>query len=152
MDNIENLKYDNLIDTHAHIQGGTLYEDRESVIKRAELAGVKKIIVVGTNLKDSKIAIELADEYENIYAAVGVHPHDCNDIDKKYIDKVFFLSSHKKCKAIGEIGLDYYRDYTPFEIQKEFFHYQLSLAETLDLPIIIHVRKAFDDVFSILKN
>jgi TatD DNase family protein len=132
-----------LIDSHAHLEMKEFDADREEVIKRAGCEGVDFIVTVGTNLKLSLKAVALADKYENIYATVGVHPHDVSKIDKKTLDTLKELvQTHKKIVAYGEIGLDFFRNISPHEKQLEAFGLQLELAQELDLPVIIHDREA----------
>jgi TatD DNase family protein len=145
--------YSNLIDTHAHIQGGYLYENREKIVEEAVNLGIKRVIVVGTNVADSKTAFEISREFENIFFTVGVHPSETKNISKGDISRAIDeLSKMDKCCAIGEIGLDYFRDYSPVETQRRCFEFQLGMAQDLNMPVILHVREAFEDTLSILKR
>lgn len=146
-----------LIDTHAHLDFKEFDQDRDQVIKRAFGSGIEKIINVGCNLERSKNSIELAKKYDNIYAAVGVHPHDVGKYDlENFKSKLIKLAKENKVVALGECGLDYYRiENSELGIknkQKEFFKVQLDLAKELDLPLIIHCRNAFEDLLEILKR
>jgi TatD DNase family protein len=132
-----------LIDSHAHLEMKEFDSDREEVIRRAGREGVDFIVTVGTNLKLSLQAAALADKYENIYATVGVHPHDVAKTDKNTLDALKGLvQTRKKIVAYGEIGLDYFRNLSPQEKQLEAFGQQLELAQELGLPVIIHDREA----------
>ena len=140
-----------LIDTHSHLNFKSYDEDRDEVIKRNRDEGVV-CIDIGTDYQASKKAVELGEDNENIFAAIGVHP---TDSDEKFDKEKFIeLAKSKKVVAIGEIGLDYYHEKNPAGIarQKELFLQQLDLAEKLDLPVIIHCRDAFEDVYKILKT
>jgi len=137
-----------LVDTHSHLNFKSYDEDRDEVIKRTRDEGVV-CIDIGTDYQASKKAVELAETNKNMFAAIGVHPTDSDDKFSK--EKFIELAKSKKVVAIGEIGLDYYHK-TPKEAQKELFLQQLDLAEELDLPVIIHCRDAFGDVYEILKT
>lgn len=151
-----------LIDTHAHLNFKAFKKDLNQVLKRAHEAGVEKIIVVGTDLKTSQKAIELAQRYECLYASVGIHPHHLNNLDKnKLEEKLVNLANKKKVVAIGETGLDYHQyqnsKYGKIKItkkvkdlQKNLFALHLKLAGQLDLPLIIHCRQALDDLLDAL--
>jgi TatD DNase family protein len=110
------------------------------------------IINVGTDIETSKLSIELANKYEKIYCAVGVHPHDAKDIYDKGLETIKELAKSKKVIGIGEIGLDYYRNISPVEIQKDVFTKQINIANELNLPIIVHDRDAHNDILKILKE
>jgi TatD DNase family protein len=140
-----------LIDSHAHLEMKEFDNDREQVIERATKAGVNSIITVGTNLSLSRKAVKLAGEYENIYAAVGIHPHDVSKINNKTYDDLKELAGRKKVVAYGEIGLDYFLNISPPELQIEKCGEQLSLAKELKLPVIIHARQAHHQSLSMLK-
>jgi TatD DNase family protein len=140
-----------LIDSHAHLEMKEFDNDREKVIERAKQAGVDFIISVGTNLNLSRKAASLADQYKNIYAAVGIHPHDVNKINNKTYDDLRELAGRKKVIAYGEIGLDYFRNLSPQELQLEKFGEQLLLAKELNLPVIIHSRQAHEQSLKMIK-
>lgn len=132
-----------LVDSHAHLEMNEFDSDREAVIGRALKEGIDFIVTVGTNLKLSLKAASLADQYENIYATVGVHPHDVAKADQKTLDALKQLvHQSKKIVAYGEIGLDFFRNISPREKQRELFGLQLELANELDLPVVIHDREA----------
>ena len=140
-----------LIDSHAHIQLDKFDVDREAVLERAQKAGVHAIMVIGFDLETSRGAIVLAEKYDQIYATVGMHPHDAKDLDDETVRVFRDLAAHPKVVALGEMGLDYYRDLSPRPIQKAAFECQLDLAEELDLPIVIHNREAYHDILPILQ-
>ena len=141
-----------LIDTHAHLQWATFDKDREKAIRRAKEAGVNYIINIGFDIEGSKRAIELAEKHEELYATVGIHPHNASQFNQKVLDELRELSEDPKVVAIGEIGLDYYRNLSPRQAQKEAFEAQLCLAEELQLPVVIHDREAHADTLKMLSK
>lgn len=141
-----------LIDTHAHLQMNDYDDDRDDVVARATEAGVKYIINASFDLASSQQAVKLAEEYENLYAAVGVHPHDAKLLDSETLNTLRNLAEHPKVVAIGETGLDYYRDLSPRYVQKSAFEKQIRLAKEVDLPIIIHNRESHEDTLEILQR
>ena len=140
-----------LIDSHAHLDNERFNEDREQVIAQCGQE-LKAVVNVGYDLASSRRSMALADEYPFIYAAVGVHPHDAKDAPENYLDQLREMSRHPKVAAIGEIGLDYYYDLSPREVQQKIFKEQLALAGELNLPFIIHNRDAHGDVLQILQE
>lgn len=140
-----------LIDSHAHLEMKEFDNDRSGVIERTKLAGVDYVITVGTNLNLSRKAVALAGQYENIYASIGVHPHDAGKIGHKTYDDLKELAGHKKVVAYGEIGLDFFRNISPQAKQIEKFGEQLNLARELDLPVIIHDREAHDQSLQMVR-
>lgn len=143
-----------IIDTHCHLNNDALLDSVEDVISEAKKAGVEYFIVPGWDLKSSKIAVKLANSYDCVYAAVGVHPENLDNISDEDLMEVLELSNNKKVVAIGEIGLDYHWEKDPLkqEKQKEYFIKQIQYANEKKLPIIIHNREAFFDCLNILKN
>ena len=143
-----------LIDSHSHLDFSAFDEDREEVIKRAEQAGVKWIINIGAGeeLKSAQRSIELARTYPNIFATVGIHPHDAKIWNAEVRDKILELAQKPKVVAVGEIGLDFAKEYSPREVQEKVFYEQLELARELELPVVIHSRDAHDKTFKILKE
>lgn len=139
-------------DTHAHLDFDQFDRDRDAVIKNAQLAYVSTIINIGINLDTSKNSIELAEKYEFIYATAGIHPHDSDEMESDAWDELAKLYKHPKVVAIGEIGLDYYRDYSPREIQSRVLLKQLDLAVKHRLPVIIHTRNAWHDILPIMTD
>jgi len=140
------------IDTHSHLFYPNFNGEVEQILDRAMQAGVDYIIVPGTDIATSKQAVELANKFECVYAAVGVHPHDSKDWNDSEIVKLEELSKNKKVVAIGEIGLDYYYDFSPKEKQLQAFEAQLELAIKLKLPVIIHNRESNDDIMSFARK
>lgn len=140
------------IDSHAHLFFPNYNGDLDEVLDRAKASGIDYIIVPGTDVASSMRAAELADKYDMIYAAAGVHPHDTKEWDDSLLKNLEDLASNKKVVAIGEIGLDYYYDFSPKEKQLSAFRKQLDLALKLDLPVIIHNREADEDVMSIIRS
>lgn len=140
------------IDTHAHLNSDVFKDDLSEVINRAINEGVDYIIVPGTDIKSSIRAIELAEKYDNIYAAVGFHPHDAAQASEDALIEVEKLSHHPRVVAIGEIGLDYYYDFSPRDVQKEVFKAQIEIAQKRNLPVIIHQREAEKDTLEIVRE
>ncbi len=124
--------------------------DREAVIDRARQAGVGRIMNPGIDLESSRRAVALAEKYPEVYAAVGFHPHDAAKLSTAELKELRELAGHPKVKAIGEIGLDYYRNLSPRDVQQRAFRGQLELAAELNLPVLIHNREAFADVIGML--
>ena len=142
-----------LIDTHAHLYYDQMYNNLDTVLDEATENGVTKIICIGTDLNTSKQSVEIANKYKNVYAAVGIHPHDSKDVTKDYLKDLEALAlSSKKVVAVGEIGIDHYRNISPKEIQEKVMIEQMELAQSLSLPIIFHNRDADNDIIEILKQ
>lgn len=141
-----------LFDTHVHLNARDFLEDRDETIKRAREAGVEYMTVVGFDRETITLAMEIAEQDEKIYAAVGWHPVDAIDMTEDDLKWIEELSQHPKVVAIGEMGLDYHWDKSPHDIQKEVFRKQIRLAKRVGMPIIIHNREATEDVISILEE
>ncbi len=141
-----------LIDSHTHLQVSQYDKDRDAVLKRALDAGVTTILIIGIDLETSLSAIELADKHENLYATVGMHPHDAKKLTPDVLKTFRELLQHPKVIALGEIGLDYYRNLSPPDVQKDAFQKQLDIAEEMEMPIIIHNRDAYMDILPILES
>lgn len=141
-----------LVDSHAHLDDGRFDRDRDKLIKSLKEFGVDLVINPGADLNSSIKAVSISEEYDNIYAAVGVHPHSAKEMDEYTIDILKSFTNRRKVVAIGEIGLDYYYDNSPRDIQREKFIEQLNLAKEVKLPVIIHSRDANKDTFDILKE
>ncbi|MBN2104433.1 TatD family hydrolase [bacterium] len=140
------------IDTHVHLDQDLFNEDLDEVIKRARNAGVSRMITVGTDLKSSRDSVTIADRFPEVWAAVGVHPHEAARTCGSDLSEVEKLISHPKVVAIGEIGLDYYYHYSPPDVQQFLFSQQLKIARRFDLPIIIHVREAMEDAIKVIDS
>lgn len=138
------------VDTHAHLFYQNFIDDIDEVVERAELQGVKNIIIPSTDLKTADQTIELCEKYEGVYGAVGIHPHDTKDFEDSLLPRIQELAAHKKIVAIGEIGLDYYYDFSPPEKQIQAFKSQIELAIELNLPVIIHNRDSDKDMMEII--
>ena len=141
-----------MIDTHCHLDFDDFNSDRSDLIARANSAGVHTIINIGIDLDTSRRSIELAEQFDSVWATAGFHPHEAKSFDKQAEHKLIALLSHPKVKAVGEIGLDYYRDRSPRDIQRKVFARQLELAVEHKLPVVIHTRESFDDSISIVKE
>ncbi len=141
-----------LVDSHAHLDFPQFNPDREEVIRRAEEAGIRLIVNVGADLDSSRASVALAERYPFVYAAVGVHPHDADTLDERALKALTELARHPKVVAIGEIGLDFYRDLSPRQTQRKAFLRQLELASRLGKPVIIHDRDAHREVLSIIRD
>lgn len=139
------------VDTHCHIQFGDYPLEADAVIKNAEEAGVTRMIVVGCSLPDSKAAPEFVARHKNVWASIGLHPHEASEYvdDKLGLQQFRDLATKPKVVAVGEIGLDYYYENSPKEEQKKLLRFQLDLAAEHNLPVIFHVRDAFDDFWPI---
>jgi TatD DNase family protein len=139
-------------DTHAHLQWSDFDDDRDVVIGHAREAGVNSIVNIGFDIVSSLAGIKLTEEHEGLYATVGIHPHNADKFNKHALDELRCLCKSPKVVAVGEIGLDYYRNLSSQTDQKRAFEAQLALAEDLKLPVIIHDRNAHSDVLSILSR
>ncbi|MDY0394838.1 TatD family hydrolase [Virgibacillus halophilus] len=141
-----------LFDTHVHLNARDFMKDREEVIHRAFENGVKYMNVVGFDRETIPLAIEIAEQYENIYASVGWHPVDAVDMTAEDLKWIEELSFHPKVVAIGEMGLDYHWDKSPKDVQEKVFRQQIRLAKKVNMPIIIHNREATEDIIRILQE
>lgn len=135
-----------LVDSHAHLDFENFDVDRDAVIHNAQLAGITAIINIGINLETSRKAIALADQYPFLYATVGIHPHDSAQMTESNWQQLEELIAHPKVVAIGEIGLDFYRDYAPREVQRQVLLRQLELAARFQRPVVIHTRNAWPEI------
>ncbi len=140
-----------LTDTHCHLYFRDFNGDLEEVLNRAWDQGVQRILVPGIDLDTSRLAVALADSHPNIFAAVGVHPNNSLTWDGSTADQLRELAAHPKTLAIGEIGLDFYRDHAPRAHQIEVFETQLALAADCELPVVIHNRQAIENTWPILE-
>ena len=141
-----------LTDTHCHLFYKDLKNDIKEVLNRAEKLGVNRFICVGTNIQESKESLELANIHEKIYASAGVHPHDAKDIKDNYLDQICDLLKSNKMIAVGEMGLDYYRNISAPDTQKRIFYEQMELAQSMAKPVILHNRDADIDMLKILSD
>ena len=141
-----------LADSHAHIDDERFDADRDEVVARALAAGVSLIVNIGADMASSARSVALAEKYPGIYAAVGMHPHDSQDMKENDYRQLEQWANHPKVVAIGEIGLDYHYDLSPRSVQKEVFLRQLDLARKTGKPFIIHEREAHADMMDIIRN
>lgn len=141
-----------LTDTHAHLYFDRFDDDRDEVIRRALDADVKRIINIGIDIETSRACIKLAEQYDGLHATVGIHPNDATKLDDSTLAELRELSRHEKVVAIGEIGLDFYRDRPPPEAQERAFRRQIALAKEVGLPIVIHNREAAREILDVLKS
>ena len=142
-----------MIDTHAHINTDKFDEDIDLVIENAKKAGLEHIIIPGIEVAEFGSIIDLVDKYPDyLYCGIGIHPHSAKEINDEVLDKIESLASHNNVVAIGEMGLDYYYDFNPKDIQKVAFIKQIQLSKKLNLPIIVHNRESDEDLLNILDN
>lgn len=140
------------VDTHAHLQWASFDNDREKALARAKEKSVTRIVNIGFDVAGSLKGIKLAEKHQGLYTTVGIHPHNATTLNEKTLESLRELSSNPKIVAIGEIGLDYYRNLSPKEIQKQAFETQLALAQELKLPVLIHDREAHNDILEMLSR
>ena len=141
-----------LTDTHCHLYYDEIQKDITNVLNRAEKLGVNRFICVGTNMEDSLQCFDLAEKYENIFASAGIHPHDSKNAPPDFLDQIKKFMKSSKMVAIGEMGLDYYRNISLPDIQNSVFRKQVQLAQELKKPIIFHNRDADIDVIKVLSD
>ncbi len=141
-----------LIDTHCHLDFPQFDADRELVVERAGQAGVKTIINVASSLKASRDAVALAERFPGVFASIGIHPHDAQECDDAAFEIVRSLARAQKVVAIGEVGLDFYRNLSPQRDQEQVFERFIALAHEARLPLIVHTRLAHERAFDILKS
>jgi TatD DNase family protein len=139
-------------DTHAHLDQEEFDADRPAVIQRARQAGVEHILAVGVDLVSSRNAVRLAEDYAEIFAAVGIHPNSAAQAHANDWDQIVILANHPCVVAIGETGLDKYRDYTPLSMQQEYFDRHVGLSQERNLPVVIHCRDAADILMPMLRR
>lgn len=141
-----------LFDTHAHYYAEQFDPDRDKVLSALPAANVGLVLCPGCDLESSRQSIALAEQYPFLYAAAGVHPEDALGLPDDWLEQVEAMTRHPKVKAVGEIGLDYYWQEVPRDLQKEVFRAQLALAQRLDMPVIVHDREAHGDSLAIVKE
>ncbi len=141
-----------LVDTHCHLNLAAYDADREEVLVRARSAGVERILIPGVDLQTSQMAIELAEKHDDVFAAVGIHPHYVSEWSEALAGEIASLAQSPKVVAIGEIGLDYYRNLSPLKMQRIAFDDQLEIASALQYPVLIHNREAIGDILEHLNN
>jgi TatD DNase family protein len=141
-----------LIDTHCHLTFEGLAENVAAVIERSKAAGVNGWITVGTDPEHNRKAIELAERFENMYAAIAIHPHDARTVTADTLKELRELAQHNKVVGVGETGLDYHHNFSSHEEQRKVFAEHLKIAAELNLPVIVHCREAFEETMEILEQ
>jgi TatD DNase family protein len=141
-----------LVDTHAHLDFRHFDADRQAVLERASAAGVSKILTVGTDVPSSRRAVALAAKHDAVYAAVGMHPHDAKKLSGEALAELRTLARHPRVVAVGEMGLDFFRDRSPRDMQRKAFQAQLAWSAKMGKPVIIHDRDAHSEVMSVLES
>ena len=141
-----------MFDSHCHLQMPAFAKDLPAVLDRARGVGLQGIVVIGMDIPTSEQAVELAARHEGVYASVGVHPHDAKLVDGRVLDALRELARRPRVVALGETGLDFYRNLSPREAQVKAFKEQLALAAELDLPVIIHARDSMAETFAVLRD
>jgi TatD DNase family protein len=141
-----------LIDSHAHIDLNNFDRDREQVLARARQRGVQAVINIGLDVESSRASLKLAQKYDDVFSTVGFHPHEASKMKDKDLKTLAQLAKDKKVVAVGEIGLDFYRNLSARKSQIEAFRKQLDLAVELGLPVVVHCRQAHQEVFNILSD
>jgi TatD DNase family protein len=137
-----------VIDTHAHLDA--LDGEADDALARARQAGVTRVIAVGSGLDSCRATLEIAEREEGVFAALGLHPHQAGDMEEGDVEQLQELLAHPKAVAVGEAGLDYYRDYAPHDRQLEAFRIQAALAVNLDKPLVVHSRAADEETVAVL--
>ena len=143
-----------IVDSHCHLDDSRFDEDRDDVVARAREVGVGRMLTIGAGdgPPDLEVAIRLAERFPEVYATVGVHPHDARKAEPETYDRLATLCDHKTVVAVGEIGLDYHYDNSPRDVQREVFVCQMEIARAARKPIIIHTREAWDDTLDLLET
>ena len=140
-----------IIDSHTHYEHKRFDPDRDALIQSLPSRGVDLVINIGCDLPSSKDSIKLAETYNHVYAAVGVHPHEAKTLDENVLQKLIDMTKHEKVVAYGEIGLDFHYNFSPPDVQRAWFKRQLEVARALDMPVVIHSREAGDEVFEMIQ-
>ena len=141
-----------LTDSHCHLFYDQILQDIDNVLIRSRKLGVSRFICVGTNINDSLLSLDIAEKFENVYCSAGVHPHDAQNVEKNYLQQIESMMRSEKMIAVGEIGLDYFRNISPKKYQIKVFHELLQLADNINKPIIFHNRDADKDIIDILSS
>ena len=139
-----------MIDTHAHLDACA--EPVDSVLARAREAGVDRVVAIGSGIDSCRATLEIAEREPGVYAALGIHPHQAGNSDAERLDELSELLDHERVVAVGETGLDFYRDYAPRERQRRLFEEELSLATTLERPVVVHTRAAHQETAAALAD
>lgn len=141
-----------IFETHAHYDDDAFDEDRELLLEQLPKQGIGRVVNIGASLKSCQKTLDLMEKYDYIYGAIGVHPNETGELNEENFAWLKKQCEHKKCVAVGEIGLDYYWDEPERQVQKEWFRRQLRLAKEMDLPVVIHSRDAAQDTIQIMKE
>ncbi len=141
-----------LIDSHVHLDDRRYDTDRDEVLQRARAAGVEALVTIGCDLATSQSAVALAQAHRDVFAAIGVHPHESREITESWYETFRSLARQPKVVAYGEIGLDYHYDHSPRAVQRQRFREQIQLARELGLPLVVHTREAQEDTVKILQE
>lgn len=141
----------NFVDTHVHLHFPDFQSDFNEVIKRAREAGVQFFINVGTDLKSSREAIAIAEKFDFVYATIGIHPHDAKEATPEDMRQLAELTKHPKVIAIGEVGLDFFRNLSPENVQRKLIIQFFEMAKQANLPLVLHIREAYDAMIKLLK-
>ncbi|WP_165274478.1 TatD family hydrolase [Thermotoga sp. Ku-13t] len=141
-----------LVDTHAHLHFHQFEKDLDQIIKKLDSHKFAFVVNVGIDVEDSKKALALSEKYEKLYCSIGIHPHEAGRAPEDFLHTFEELLKNKKVVAIGECGLDYYRMLSPKELQREVFEKQLKFAKDVDMPLIVHIRDAYEDAYEILSR
>ncbi|MBN1942590.1 MAG: TatD family hydrolase [Phycisphaerae bacterium] len=139
-----------LIDAHAHLSHGKLFQQADAAVARAQAAGVGAILCAAGDVREAKTALGLARRIPCVFCTAGVHPHEAKHASEGFLSRIEDLLKQPECLALGEIGLDYHYDFSPRDVQRRVFAEQLALAARLDCPVVIHTREAFDDTMILL--
>jgi TatD DNase family protein len=139
-------------DTHCHLNHPDLYPEWRAALFRAQQSGVERLILIGYDLESSRRAVELAAQSDALCAAVGIHPHDAAQCNADALATLRELAQQPRVVAVGEIGLDFYRDWSPRTAQYDAFHAQMQLAQSLGLPVILHCRDAYNELLGVLEE
>ena len=141
-----------MIDSHCHLYIKNSPGQQDQLIKEAAAEGISKIINIGIDIETSELSVDLAEKFDSIYCTVGIHPHDAKKLNEQSIEKLRQLAAHKRVVAIGEIGLDFYRNLSPKPLQYEAFEKQLELAIDLKKPVVIHTRESLIETIEVVNK
>jgi TatD DNase family protein len=142
----------NFVDTHVHLHFPDFDSDRQNIIDRARTSGVRHFINVGTDLESSQKSIAIAEQYDFVYATVGIHPHDAKDATPEDMCRLAGLAKHPKVVAIGEVGLDFYRNLSSEDVQRKLIVQFFDMAKQANLPLALHIREAYEPMIALLKE
>jgi TatD DNase family protein len=141
-----------LVDSHAHLELEPLCKNPAAIVNRASEAGVAAIVTVGIDLEDARHALRIADQFDTVFACVGVHPHNASEATGSYLNAMAKLANHLKVRGYGEIGLDFFRNRSPHDCQRSVFADQLTIAKDLGKPVVIHLRDAYEEGLAMLEK